>query len=234
MNLLPPGQQNNSYNCLIKHTGTDIQLSLTAVEPGNTTHQMAIYGLGTRTIVINCNVWADGNDALSLWPPGGGFSYHADLFLRCSGIDFLCPRGWCYATRCRFLGGRRAIIWHDGSDDKDKKLVITDSYLDAESPAPLGRYHHDAQFVLLNCRLSSKILDHNIEFAYIKREPDPWGLRAYYYNCHREGGDSGWLKNNLNQMEGAPEPQEITARWTFHDQWDPEARIRDLWHVLAY
>ena len=38
----------------------------TVVEPGNTTHQMAIFGKATRTIVINCNVWADGNDALSL------------------------------------------------------------------------------------------------------------------------------------------------------------------------
>lgn len=135
----------------------------TAVEPGNTTHQIAIYGRADRTIVINCNVWADGNDALSLWPPCGGFSYHADLFLRCPGIDFLCPRGWCFATRCHFLGDRRAIIWHDGSNDKDKKLVITDSYFDALSPTPLGRYHHDAQFVLVNCRMSSQILDRNIE-----------------------------------------------------------------------
>ena len=206
----------------------------TAVEPGNTTHQMAIYGRANRTIVINCNVWADGNDALSIWPPGGGFSYHADLFLRCPGIDFLCPRGWCYATRCHFLGDHRAIIWHDGSNNKAKKLVIMDSYFDALSPTPLGRYHHDAQFVLLNCRLSSQILDRNIEYAYIKKQPDPWGLRAYYYNCTREGGNSGWLRNNLHEMQGAPEPHENTARWTFHNQWDPEVRIRNLWHVLAY
>ena len=208
----------------------------TAVEPGNTTHQMAIYGRGTRTIVINCNVWADGNDALSLWPPGGGMSYHADLYLRCPGIDFLCPRGWCYATRCHFLGNSRAIIWHDGSGDPDKKLVVKDSYFDAQSPTPLGRYHRDAQFVLLNCRLSARIQDKNIEYAYIKRQPDPntWGLRAYYYNCTREGGDSGWLRNNLDQMAGAPQPHQMTARWVFHDQWDPEARIRDLWSVLAY
>ncbi len=206
----------------------------TAVEPGNTTHQMAIYGRADRTIVINCNVWADGNDALSLWPPGGGFSYHADLFLRCPGIDFLCPRGWCFATRCHFLGDRRAIIWHDGSNDKDKKLVITDSYFDALSPTPLGRYHHDAQFVLVNCRMSSQIIDRNIEYAYIKKQPYPWGLRAYYYNCTREGGDSGWLKNNFNQMNKTPEPHEVTARWTFHDQWDPEACIRELWKVLTY
>ncbi len=60
------------------------------------------------------------------------------------------------------------------------------------------------------------------------------GLRAYYHNCYREGGDSGWLHNNLNQMKGAPEPHQITARWTFREQWDPEARIRELWNVLAY
>ena len=206
----------------------------TAVDPGNTTHQMAIYGLGTRTIVINCNVWADGNDALSLWPPGGGFSYHADLFLRCKGVDFLCPRGWCYATRCHFLGDGHAIIWHDGSQDKDKKLVIRDSFFDALSPTVLGRYHHDAQFILLHCQLSSNILDKNIHYAYSSKQPDPWGLRAYYYHCTREGGDSGWLKDNFHQMESATDPQEITPLWTFRGQWDPEAVIRSLWSVLSY
>ncbi len=139
----------------------------TVVEPGNTTHQMAIFGRATRTIVINSNVFADGNDALSLWAPeAGGMYYHADLYLRCPGVDFLCPRGWCYATRCRFLGDSRAIIWHDGRGDKSKKLVIKDSYFDAKSPTILGRYHHDSQFFLLNCKLSSKILDTNISYAY--------------------------------------------------------------------
>ena len=36
-----------------------------------TAHQMAIFGRATRTIVINCNDWADGNDALAHWAPGG-------------------------------------------------------------------------------------------------------------------------------------------------------------------
>ena len=208
----------------------------TAVEPGNTTHQMAIYGRGTRTIVVNCNVWADGNDALSLWAHGGGMYYHADLNLRCLGVDFLCPRGWCFATRCHFVGDGHPILWHDGSGDPDKKLVVKDSSFDALSPTLLGRYHHDAQFVLLNCRLTERILDSNIHYAYINKQPDPnaWGLRAYYHNCYREGGDSGWLHNNLDQIEGAPEPHQVTARWTFREQWDPEARIRELWNVLAY
>ena len=70
--------------------------------------------------------------------------------LRCPGVDFLCPRGWCYATRCRFEGDGHAILWHDGRGDKQKKLVITNSSFDALRPTPLGRYHHDSQFYLLN------------------------------------------------------------------------------------
>ena len=208
----------------------------TTVEPGNTTHQMAIFGRGTRTIVINCNVWADGNDALSLWAKGGGMYYHADLYLRCLGVDFLCPRGWCYATRCRFEGDGHAIIWHDGRGDKHQKLVIKDSWFDAKRPTPLGRYHHDSQFFLMNCRFSSQILDQNISYAYTDKvlDPCPWGQRAYYYNCHREGGDSGWLKNNLEQSEENPDFHGVTALWTFNKKWDPESRIRDLWNVLAY
>ena len=209
----------------------------TVIEPGNTTHQMAIFGRATRTIIINSTIKADGNDALSLWAPGGnGMYYHADLTLECPGVDFLCPRGWCYATRCRFMGDSRAIIWHDGRGDKSKKLVIKDSYFDAKSPTVLGRYHHDAQFLLLNCKMSKNILDQNISYAYTDKvlDPCPWGQRAYYYNCMREGGDSGWLTNNLEKSEEAPEFHAVTARWTFNGKWDPESRIRDLWKVLAY
>jgi hypothetical protein len=80
----------------------------------------------------------------------------------------------------------------------------------------------------------TQIIDRNIEYAYIKKQPDPWGRRAFYFNCTREGGDSGWLRDNLNQMKESPAPHEITARWTFRGQWDPEACIRELWNILAY
>ena len=226
--------QQGADDCVI--SGLTVYNNYGTTVENTTTHQMAIFGRGTRTIVINCNVWADGNDALSLWAKNGGMYYHADLYLRCPGVDFLCPRGWCYATRCHFLGDSRAIIWHDGRGDKSKKLVIKDSYFDAKSPTILGRYHHDAQFFLLNCRLSKQILDTNISYAYTDKvlDPCPWGLRTYYYNCTREGGHGGWLDNNLEQAEGQPEYHTVTARWTFNDQWDPETRIRDLWNVLAY
>ena len=201
-----------------------------------TAHQMAVYGRATRTIILNSNILADGNDALSLWKSDDGMYYHADLSLSCAGVDFLCPRGWCYATRCKFLGDGHAIIWHDGRNDKSKKLVITNSSFDAKRPTQLGRYHHDAQFFLVLCKLSEQILDHNICYAYTDKvlDPCPWGQRTYYYNCAREGGDSGWLKNNLNESEDHPQFYAITAQWTFGNKWDPEKRIRDLWKILEY
>lgn len=227
--------QDNANDCVI--SGLTVYNNYGTTIENTTTHQMSIFGRATRTIVINCNVWADGNDALSLWAPeGNGMYYHADLYLRCPGVDFLCPRGWCYATRCRFYGDSRAMIWHDGRGDKNKKLVITNSSFDAKTPTLLGRYHHDSQFYLINCKLSKNVLDGNIHYAYSDKvlDPCPWGVRTYYHNCIREGGNSGWLKNNLQEAENAPEFYGITAQWTFDGQWDPEQRIRDLWNVLAY
>ena len=218
----------------------------TVVEPGNTKHQMAVYGRATRTIIINSNIWADGNDDVSLWARNGGMYYHADLYLRCPGVDFLCPRGWCYATRCRFYGDGRAILWHDGRGGADEKLVVTNSSFDAKRPTPLGRYHHDSQFYVINCKLSANILDQNIEHAYKGRtaeemakegkklDPCPLGQRTYYYGNRREGGHSGWLADNLKTAPGSPEFHMITALWTFEGKWDPEQRIRDLWYALAY
>ena len=227
--------QEGANDCIISNLTVYNNYGST-IEP-TTAHQMAIFGRATRTIVINCNVWADGNDALSLWAEGGeGMYYHADLFLRCPGVDFLCPRGWCYATRCRFYGDGRALIWHDGRGNYDKKLVITDSHFDSKSPVTLGRYHHDSQFFLINCTMSDKIIDHPIGYAYTDQvlDPCPWGQRVYIYNVHRRGGDFNWMRNNLDEAKGAPRPEQITPKWTFDGRWDPEARIDSLWDVLAY
>ena len=227
--------QEGADDCVI--SGLTVYNNYGTTIENTTTHQMAVFGRATRTIVINSNIWADGNDALSLWAPeAGGMYYHADLYLRCPGVDFLCPRGWCYATRCKFYGDGRAIIWHDGRGDKAKKLVITNSQFDAKRPTPLGRYHHDAQFFLINCKLSNQIIDSNISYAYTDKvlDPCPWGQRTYYYGCQREGGNSGWLNNNLDKAPDKPAFHEITARWTFDNKWDPEKRIQDLWNVLAY
>lgn len=227
--------QEGADDCVI--SGLTVYNNYGTTVENTTTHQMVIFGRATRTIVINCNVWADGNDALSLWAPeGNGMYYHSDLFLRCPGVDFLCPRGWCYATRCRFYGDGRALIWHDGRGDKTKKLVITNSEFDSKSPAPLGRYHHDSQFFIVNCKMSENIIDAPVTYAYTDKvlDPCPWGQRTYYYSCKRQGGAGGWLNDNLEQSEEKPEFHEITAAWTFAGKWDPEQRIRNLWNVLQY
>ncbi|MBQ3634347.1 MAG: pectate lyase [Bacteroidales bacterium] len=202
-----------------------------------TTHQMAVFGRATRTIIVNCKIKSDGNDALALWAKGNcGMYYHADLDVESPGVDFLCPRGWCYVTRSRFMGDSRAILWHDGRGDKSMKLVVKDSDFDAKSPTPLGRYHHDSQFFLLNCHLSENILDQNIAYAYTDKvlDPCPWGRRTYYYSCLREGGDSGWLRDNLKEVGEEMEYHTVTAEWTFDGKWNPEARLRALWHLIAY
>jgi hypothetical protein len=49
-----------------------------------------------------------------------------------------------------------------------------------------------------------------------------WGDRHYYYNCHRDGGDYAWFKDNLETAASAPNAKEITATWTFDGRWDPE------------
>lgn len=226
--------QDNANDCII--SGITVYNNYGSTVEKTTTHQMAIYGKATRTIVINSNIFADGNDALSLWCQDGGMYYHADLYLRCPGVDFMCPRGRCYATRCKFVGDSRAILWHDGRGDINNKFVVTCSSFDALSPTKLGRYHHDHQFYLAHCRMSKNILDSNISYAYSDKvlDPCPWGLRVYYYGCEREGGDSGWLRDNLDQAPGHPAFHGLTALWTFDGKWDPEARIRDLWYILKY
>lgn len=226
--------QEGADDCVI--SGMTVYNNYGSTVEATTAHQMAIFGRATRTIVINCNILADGNDALSLWAKDNGMYYHADLDIRCPGVDFLCPRGWCFATRCSFYGDGRALIWHDGRGDKSKKLVIIDSKFDAKRPTILGRYHHDSQFFIANCKMSEQILDTNISYAYTDKvlDPCPWGLRTYYYNCTREGGHSGWLKNNLHEAEGSPDYFNMTPQWTFSGMWNPEKHIRELWNVLAY
>ena len=206
------------------------------MQPHWVKHRFTIKGAATRTIIVNCTITSRGNDALALWAKGGGMYYHADLDIECPGVDFICPRGWCYATRCRFYGGGRAMIWHDGSGDKDMKFVINNSDFDASTPTLLGRYHHDHQFYILNSVMGSNILNRDIMYAYSDKVLDPCelGQRIYYRSNVRQGGQSGWLDDNLDK---APDPKEfwsLTALSTFEKKWDPESRLRDVWRLIAY
>jgi pectinesterase len=189
-------------------------------------HQFAIRGGGTRVIILDCNVIADGGDTVSLWNRENGMYYHADCSFE-GWVDYVCPRGWCYITDSKFFGHNlSASIWHDGGHDKDQKFVIRYSSFDGVPNFPLGRHHRDAQIYLLDCVFSRNMADRPI---YLARSPNAevwkWGTRHYFYNCHREGGDFGWFKDNLHEAEASPKPEDVTAKWTFGGRWDPEATM---------
>jgi pectinesterase len=48
-----------------------------------------------------------------------------------------------------------------------------------------------------------------------------FGRRVYYFNCHKDGGDYGWFKNNLNTAPGTPKANDINADWVFGNKWHP-------------
>ncbi len=207
------------------------------MQPHWVRHRFTIRGAATRSIIVNCTITSNGNDALALWAKGGdGMYYHADLEIDCPGVDFICPRGWCYATRCRFYGGGRAMIWHDARGDRDKKFVITNSNFDASTPTLLGRYHHDHQIFILHSVMSPNILNRDVMYAYSDKVLDPCALgqRIYYWRDIREGGQSGWMDNNIQKAENPVESWQMTAEWAFDGRWNPEQRLRDIWNLIAY
>lgn len=186
-------------------------------------HQFAIRSMGnsTRIAILHANVIADGGDTLSLWNSDSGVSYYDDSYFE-GWVDYVCPRGWAYITNSRFFGQNpNASIWHDGSKNKDQKLVVRHSRFDGVPGIALGRNHRDAQFYLLDSELSANIADRPI---YQVPEPDRyiWGERYYYANVHRAGGDFAWFADNLRTAVGSPRDEDITPEWTFGDRWNVE------------
>jgi pectinesterase len=189
---------------------------------GDHDHQFAIRGGGTRIVIINCNIIADGGDTLSLWNKLDGMYYHSGCYFE-GWVDYVCPRGWCFITDSRFYGHNlSASIWHDGETDRKQKLVIRNSSFDGVNNFPLARHHLDGQIYLLDCRFSAAMKDTPIYLPKSSKGPWHWGPRHYFYNCRRDGGDYDWFKDNLETAEGAPGESDITALWTFDGRWDPE------------
>jgi pectinesterase len=185
-------------------------------------HQFAVRGGGTRIIILNCNIIADGGDTLSLWNKKNGMYYHANCYFE-GGVDYVCPRGWCYITDSRFYGHNlSASIWHDGDADINQKFVIRSSSFDGVQGFPLGRNHRDGQIFLLDCQFSQAMANTPIYWPTGSKTEWKWGDRHYYYNCHRQGGDFAWFKDNLETAATAPKQNDITAKWTFDGKWDPE------------
>jgi pectinesterase len=246
-------QKNKDYTgpAVINIHADDIilkNLTIENTQPETGPHAFAVYGTGTRIILVNCNVISRGGDTVSLWNYKNGKYYHSNCYFEGS-VDFVCPRGWCYIRDSRFYELKRtAAIWHAGITDRSQKLVIRNSHFDGVEGFYLGRHHYDAQFFLLDCSFSGNMADIPIFRVLYKKEPqknrpDVFGNRYYYYNCHRKGEDFGWFGNNLEQAEDSPDPEEITPEWTFNGQWDPESthepyvtsyKIKDKSLILSF
>ncbi len=203
-------------------------LTIKNTQPVIGPHAFAIYGRGTRTIILNCNVLSNGGDTVSLWDYKTGMYYHADCYFR-GAVDYVCPRGWCFIKNSKFyeVKSKTASVWHAGGYDESQKLVLKNCSFDGAKNFYLGRHHYEAQFYLLNCTFSNNLADKPIYHVLVKdpsaRRPFNWGERDYYYGCKREGGNYGWFKNNLSSAKGSPSPGDITASWTFGGRWNPES-----------
>jgi len=184
-----------------------------------TGHQMALRTMdATRLKALNVHFKSFAGDTVSPWNVQDGMFYFKDCIME-GGVDFYCPRGWAYAEDCKFFGNTGpASIWHDGSQNEDSKTVLKNCSFDGFKNFNLGRYHKDAQFYLIDCHFSKNMADRDIYLVPTSNKIK-WGRRVYYYNCHRDGGDYDWFKNNLATAKDSPSADEINAGWVFKNRW---------------
>jgi pectinesterase len=203
-------------------------LTIRNTQPQVGPHAFAVYGTGTRTMLLNCKVISNGGDTVSLWNYKNGMYYHADCYFE-GGVDFVCPRGWCYISNSKFYeNSKTAAIWHAAVTNKDQKMVLVNCSFDGVQDYHLARHHYEAQFFLVHCVFSETMADKPIFYYHYPNEPEKnrpyfYGDRHYFYDCHRTGGDYGWHHNNDSIWPGQVSPDEVTAAWTFDGKWDPES-----------
>jgi pectinesterase len=211
--------------------GSDVvirNLTIENTQPQTGSHAFVIHGNSlNRLIVCDCDLLSLGADTFAPWNSRAGMYYVKNCTIK-GAVDFICPRGWCYMEGCSFFEViRHAALWHDGSEEREMKLVVRNCSFDGAKGFFLGRRHHDAQFYLVDCTFSENMHDEYIfrqtyPYEPLQNAPNLWGDRAYYHNCHRTGGDFPWHRNNLKAAPGAPKPEDITPGWTFGGRWDPE------------
>jgi pectinesterase len=191
-------------------------------------HAFAIYGTGTRTIILNCNILSKGGDTVSLWDYKAGMYYHVNCYFE-GAVDFVCPRGWCFIKDSKFFELKQtAAIWHAGGFDSSQKFVLQNCSFDGVKGFELGRHHYDAQFYLLDCSFSDSMKDKPI-YRVVNADPKAnrpfnWGERYYYSNPKKSGTQFIWLKDNFNLLKGKINVSDITPAWTFDGKWDPESK----------
>jgi pectinesterase len=189
----------------------------------------------TKIIIDNCKIISDGGDTVSLWNTDDGMYYHSNCYFE-GWVDYVCPRGYCYIENSKFFGHNlTASIWHDGSNNQNQKFVLRNCSFDGVQGFPLGRFHRDAQFFLIDCSFSKNMADRKIFFA--PSNPPrvlQWGEnRQYYYNCNGDSVNYSWFDDNLQMATGSPGSEIITASWTFNNKWDPEKELIDFYKSFA-
>lgn len=192
-------------------------------------HAFAVFGRGDRLVLQNCDVLSKGADTIASWKyKAMGMYYYANL--KVTGcVDFVCPRGWAYMKDSQLYELKdTAALWHQGINDPDKKFVLRNCHLGGVKDWVLGRHHYDACFYLLDCTFDQNLRDSPLARTkgdqVFKFAED----RHYYHNCHRQGGDYGWFRDNLDKAPGSPKPEDITPAWTFGGTWDPESNTPPL------
>jgi len=188
----------------------------------------------TRIIIDNCNIISDGGDTVGLWNNDNGMYYHSNSHFE-GWVDYVCPRGYCYIENCTFFGHNlTASIWHDGSQNENHKFVLHNCKFDGVKEFPLGRFHRDAQFYLIDCSFSANMANQKISFA--PSNPPrilEWGEnRIYFYNCHGDSVDYSWHRDNLEFAPGHPSSGIINAGWTFNYKWDPVSELDSFYKTL--
>ncbi|MGD9994828.1 MAG: pectinesterase family protein [Salinivirgaceae bacterium] len=201
-------------------------LTIENTQPEIGPHAFAIYGTGTRTILLNCNVLSKGGDTVSLWNYKTGMYYHHNCYFQ-GAVDFVCPRGWCYISNSTFYELKNtAAIWHAAPTNPNQKMVLQNCSFESADSFYLARHHYDAQFYFLNCKFPAFMRNKGIEHVTYPEHPEKnrpylYGNRYYFYNCSRTGGDFPWFADNLNQWPAGVTPENLTAEWTFDGQWNP-------------
>jgi pectinesterase len=235
---LPTGSDCIIQNLTLKNTA------------GIQNHSRTVYtDVSDHLIITDADILSEGNDTLSPMNGsyhGGGHYYFSRLNVR-GGVDFVCPKGWCYLADSHLTEVRAtasATVWHNGSGGKDQKLVLRRVTFSGPDQFKFARHHVDAAFYFLDCTVDQNMADKG---PFLVRYPDNkaqeaandrlyrWGPRYYFFNVHRKNGDDfPWMKDNLDTAPGSPTSAQITAAWTFANTWNPERTDKPTIRSIAW
>ena len=184
-------------------------------------HQMAFRSFfATKLKFKNCVFISNGGDTMSPWNLENGMFYFNECYFE-GGVDLFCPRGFSFAENCIFNAtSGTAIIWHDGSNNKDFKSVFKNCSFKGMDSFNLGRFHKESQFYLINCTFAKNMTNKDI-FKVQTNNIFNWGRRVYYYNCSKAGSKYNFYNNNIAASKKEIYKTFENPYWVFNQKWNP-------------